>query len=104
MAKTATHILVVDTADRITELRKILVQHPELLVLDHPESGGPAPEYVTVDTKGAHHFDTGEQKGFTIVRTYPKVGRNAPCPCGSGVKAKKCVHEHDDTTTKELTP
>ena len=24
------------------------------------------------------------------VRTEPKVGRNEPCPCGSGVKYKKC--------------
>lgn len=26
----------------------------------------------------------------TIVRTGPKVGRNDPCPCGSGKKYKKC--------------
>ncbi len=26
----------------------------------------------------------------TAVRTTPKVGRNAPCPCGSGKKFKKC--------------
>jgi SEC-C motif domain protein len=25
-----------------------------------------------------------------IVRSDPKVGRNDPCPCGSGKKAKKC--------------
>ena len=25
-----------------------------------------------------------------VVRTGPKVGRNAPCPCGSGKKYKKC--------------
>lgn len=24
------------------------------------------------------------------VRQYPKVGRNDPCPCGSGKKYKKC--------------
>ena len=24
------------------------------------------------------------------VRTGPKVGRNDPCPCGSGKKYKKC--------------
>lgn len=24
------------------------------------------------------------------VRTTPKVKRNEPCPCGSGLKAKKC--------------
>ena len=26
----------------------------------------------------------------TYVRTQPKIGRNAPCPCGSGKKYKKC--------------
>lgn len=25
-----------------------------------------------------------------VVRTIPKIGRNAPCPCGSGRKYKKC--------------
>nr|WP_238593680.1 SEC-C metal-binding domain-containing protein [Endozoicomonas atrinae] len=25
-----------------------------------------------------------------LVRRYPKVGRNDPCPCGSGIKFKKC--------------
>ena len=28
--------------------------------------------------------------GETIVRDSPKVGRNDPCPCGSGKKYKKC--------------
>lgn len=26
----------------------------------------------------------------TFVREAPKVGRNDPCPCGSGKKFKKC--------------
>jgi preprotein translocase subunit SecA len=30
------------------------------------------------------------QKIQTIVRNQPKVGRNDPCPCGSGKKYKKC--------------
>jgi len=25
-----------------------------------------------------------------VVRNIPKVGRNEPCPCGSGKKYKKC--------------
>ena len=29
-------------------------------------------------------------KGETVVRELPKVGRNDPCPCGSGKKYKKC--------------
>jgi len=32
--------------------------------------------------------DTG--KARTLVRDMPKVGRNDPCPCGSGKKYKKC--------------
>ena len=32
-----------------------------------------------------------EQKlSTTIVNTQPKIGRNDPCPCGSGKKYKKC--------------
>ena len=31
----------------------------------------------------------------TIVREEPKIGRNDPCPCGSGKKYKKCcLHKH----------
>ena len=34
----------------------------------------------------------GEEAGKvkTVVRDQPKVGRNDPCPCGSGKKFKKC--------------
>ena len=31
-----------------------------------------------------------EIKGPPVVRTDPRVGRNDPCPCGSGKKYKKC--------------
>jgi uncharacterized protein YecA (UPF0149 family) len=30
------------------------------------------------------------QKVETVRRSEPKVGRNDPCPCGSGKKYKKC--------------
>jgi uncharacterized protein YecA (UPF0149 family) len=29
-------------------------------------------------------------KTDTVVRESPKVGRNDPCPCGSGKKYKQC--------------
>ncbi|MBQ2080922.1 MAG: SEC-C domain-containing protein, partial [Treponema sp.] len=29
-------------------------------------------------------------QNVTVVRTVPKVGRNDPCPCGSGKKYKNC--------------
>ncbi|MDR2481220.1 MAG: preprotein translocase subunit SecA [Spirochaetaceae bacterium] len=31
-----------------------------------------------------------QSEGVTVVRTGPKVGRNDPCPCGSGKKYKHC--------------
>ena len=39
-----------------------------------------------------HHDDDGDGDGpeTPYVREAPKVGRNDPCPCGSGKKFKKC--------------
>jgi len=40
---------------------------------------------------GAWHFMDGRIQGTDpIRREAPKVGRNDPCPCGSGKKFKKC--------------
>ena len=37
-----------------------------------------------------YFFDAGTPRIKQFVRTSPKVGRNEPCPCGSGKKYKKC--------------
>jgi hypothetical protein len=37
-----------------------------------------------------HHPHDDEEAPVTYVRETPKVGRNEPCPCGSGKKFKKC--------------
>jgi SEC-C motif-containing protein len=41
---------------------------------------------------GTWLFEEGEIVPTTVVREGPKVGRNDPCPCGSGKKYKKCCH------------
>nr|WP_062264328.1 DUF1186 domain-containing protein [Endozoicomonas arenosclerae] len=46
-----------------------------------------SPEDVADDIES--FFSRAENQG-TIVRDAPKVGRNDPCPCGSGKKFKKC--------------
>ena len=38
-------------------------------------------------------FVDGVMRNNTVRRDQPKVGRNDPCPCGSGKKAKKCCHQ-----------
>jgi preprotein translocase subunit SecA len=44
----------------------------------------------TGPNQGAAAAGEEERKVKTIVRDQPKVGRNDPCPCGSGKKYKKC--------------
>lgn len=39
---------------------------------------------------GKWMYAEGNLAPTTIVRTSPKVGRNEPCPCGSGKKYKQC--------------
>ena len=38
----------------------------------------------------AQSSNQADPKGETFVRNQPKVGRNEPCPCGSGRKFKQC--------------
>ncbi len=45
-------------------------------------------EFKKID--GKWFFIDGQIVGSTVSRTSPKVGRNDPCPCGSGKKFKKC--------------
>ncbi len=41
--------------------------------------------------QGKWFFDKGDEIGpKPVVRDTPKIGRNDPCPCGSGKKFKKC--------------
>ena len=43
-----------------------------------------------VKKAGSWFFETGSLVTDTVVRETPKVGRNEPCPCGSGKKYKQC--------------
>ena len=57
--------------------------------LDGPEGAATHRETSTFerDTEGHWIFVKGRHNPL---RTGPKVGRNDPCPCGSGKKYKKC--------------
>jgi len=77
------------------------------------EAGGPDDEggsvefiarYISENEKHRHHevalfqkhegnwyfMDGDFKKNPTFIRETPRVGRNEPCPCGSGKKFKKC--------------
>jgi preprotein translocase subunit SecA len=50
----------------------------------------PASLKFTGPNQGAAPAGEEDGKVRTVVRDQPKVGRNEPCPCGSGKKYKKC--------------
>jgi SWIM/SEC-C metal-binding protein len=37
----------------------------------------------------------GDSGNMTVVHTKPRIGRNDPCPCGSGRKYKKCCMQKE---------
>jgi SEC-C motif-containing protein len=39
---------------------------------------------------GTWFYEDGDIVQKTVVRSSPKIGRNDPCPCGSGKKYKRC--------------
>ncbi len=53
-----------------------------------PAYAGASPGGATAGTRTQTSKSSGS--GRTVVRTLKKVGRNDPCPCGSGKKFKKC--------------
>lgn len=55
------------------------------------ERAGRAAEARAVEEEhAAWHRRRLEARGGTVRRSEPRVGRNDPCPCGSGKKFKKC--------------
>ena len=68
-------------------------------ILMHIRAAGDARRQETVKITGAaleaiHSVDGGSKIGTDVDRTIrnegPKIGRNDPCPCGSGKKYKNC--------------
>jgi hypothetical protein len=43
-------------------------------------------------------------QGYSVRRPVRKLGRNAPCHCGSGNKYKKCCYEKDQETLRDASP
>ena len=55
----------------------------------HPEAAGLAESHRQQE-QAANTPVGGPSRPATVRRTQPKVGRNDPCPCGSGKKYKRC--------------
>jgi hypothetical protein len=58
-----------------------------------PQSVDPAPGLDAENPTKTHNES---QKPQPIRRESPKIGRNEPCPCGSGMKYKRCCLTRDE--------
>ena len=58
--------------------------------LSHPEAQGLASSHAQQERAANTPVSAPDAKPTTVRRNQPKVGRNDPCPCGSGKKYKKC--------------
>jgi preprotein translocase subunit SecA len=68
----------------LEQLFKVRIGPAELAAPDRAETVAPAPRWREV------HGDAGAGNSSPKVMASSKVGRNDPCPCGSGKKYKKC--------------
>lgn len=72
----------VQTTDRAQQILELCTQHGIVCIVGvEPDK----PEDIT-DVERA-------LRPPTPIRARAKVGRNEPCPCGSGIKTKKCCPE-----------
>ncbi|MCE0498555.1 MAG: preprotein translocase subunit SecA [Methylacidiphilales bacterium] len=69
--------------------QKLIHQTPPSALSAPPEAGAGMPGPVEGAANGAPEAASPERK-LPIRKTTPNVGRNEPCPCGSGKKFKNC--------------
>jgi preprotein translocase subunit SecA len=80
----------IDTATIRSLFNLQVVSEQAAETLQQRRARRPASLRFTGPNQGAAPAGEEEGKIKTVVRDQPKVGRNEPCPCGSGKKYKKC--------------
>ena len=76
------------SASSLSSFENLFASLPQEMIHDQIEQfggAGDAPQQEAPESE--------EPVKITFVRDMPKVGRNEPCPCGSGKKFKKCCGE-----------
>ena len=71
-----------EAREQKTDMSKMKVRKDELV--------GAGPSAGNITDEGRDYYDPSESAKQEPVKVGPKVGRNDPCPCGSGKKFKQC--------------
>ena len=81
----ARRLIPADTLKRADFLRELERARPETNVYAEPFS-----EDVVAELAEAFEWEAADAPSEPVVNPYRRVGRNDPCPCGSGKKYKRC--------------
>jgi preprotein translocase subunit SecA len=75
-----------------TDMSKLKVRKDELAGSPNSNNGGPGPmgHNGAPQEGGPDYYDPASPVKQEPVKVGPKIGRNDPCPCGSGKKFKNC--------------
>ena len=74
------------STSNLQAFENFLATLPQFLLREHTPSSPTASPGASVTTNG----DGDVALDLPMRRSLPKVGRNEPCPCGSGKKFKNC--------------
>ncbi len=70
----------------ISDPKQLETLNEQWMATPRPAFAGKTPAEMSQENPGLYSF----KKVETYRRTEPRIGRNDPCPCGSGKKYKKC--------------
>ena len=94
-----------------TSLATFFIKHGELFVREsfEPICESFVDEHnvevrITAPYEAGHLFAVNDSKAVRNAGVKPAVGRNAPCPCGSGKKYKKCCLRKDEARAQPEPP
>ncbi len=74
-----------------SELQQTVARHP-----GESQSVPPPEDVAQLDDALANLREQAAVLSRPVKRSQPKIGRNDPCPCGSGKKFKQCHGKYDD--------
>jgi preprotein translocase subunit SecA len=75
-----------------TDMSKLRVRKDEMAAAGNggPQGGGPMPQGLPQEDGGDYYDPSSGPVRQEPIKVGPKIGRNDPCPCGSGKKYKNC--------------
>jgi len=89
--QTTSNVAIREGREQRTDMSKLRVRKEELAGSPNSNNGGPAMQHGAPQEGGPDYYDpSGGPVKQEPIKVGPKIGRNDPCPCGSGKKYKNC--------------